>query len=204
MDADIKFISICRCCLSNKGQLKDMTTEVLTSQAKTNLLDVFKQCSGVDFDAKLTTSICQACEAKLQASHEFRELCKASDIVLKQQVKEETISDTEVDDQMEVIFTESLTPESPKAVERDEKPPESKPILDVKVEEPVPVQNELKRKRKGDSSKHGKKRPTSKPEIEEDRDSEQEESLNHSEIGDKVRLEGNFSCDICDEVSRKA
>jgi Zinc-finger associated domain (zf-AD) len=207
MDADIKFLSSCRCCLSDAGQLKDMTSEDLTSDTKFNLLDVFKQCSGVDFDEKLTTSICKSCEAKLHTSYEFREMCKASDIVLKQQVKEESISDTEMDGRMEVIFTDSLTPESPKVAEHDETIPDSKPVLDVKVEESVKVENDQKRKKKSEVSEHTKKRATTKkdltPEIEGDRDSEEDDSTTRLEIGDKVRLEGNFSCDICDEVSSR-
>jgi Zinc-finger associated domain (zf-AD) len=89
MEADKRSLNTCRCCLSTRNQLKDMNSEVLTAIPHLALIDVFKQCSGLEIDEQLTTKICQACDFKLQMSYEFREMCKLSDIALKQQVKAE-------------------------------------------------------------------------------------------------------------------
>jgi Zinc-finger associated domain (zf-AD) len=100
MHADDKFLMTCRCCLSNKGQFKDMTTEVLALNFKSDLslIDVFKQCTGVEFDDVLTTRICLSCEFKLQMCYEFKEMCQASDLVLKQELKDEQVFDAAMND----------------------------------------------------------------------------------------------------------
>jgi hypothetical protein len=109
---------ICYCCLAEtldddmKNMLKDKFDRC---NFKLKLTDAYQTCSGIniDDDAFSQLFICRACETKLQASFQFRELCHNSHETMKGRlesalvdVKEEYESEQEIIGKMTFEITE--------------------------------------------------------------------------------------------------
>jgi hypothetical protein len=105
MDIETKFESLCQCCLTETGVLKNMGTENFKRSNEHNLLAIYKKCSGVEITTaenyKFGHRICERCVDRLTVTYEFREQCKSSYKVLKErydllmELKEEPMSDDE-------------------------------------------------------------------------------------------------------------
>jgi hypothetical protein len=106
MESDLKFNSVCQCCLADDAPMKNMLTEM---DQNVKLIENFQICSGIDLLLESNSTktedtcknICHNCESKLRLSIEFRELCHISQKILKERlssigvIKEEPISDDE-------------------------------------------------------------------------------------------------------------
>jgi hypothetical protein len=100
-----KFNIICRCCLSEEGDMKNMLEDVLVlnKKRKIQILETYSACSGVDFQLvrnETWKNICERCEQTLALAYEFRELCQESNRVLLErsdliplEMKEEALSE---------------------------------------------------------------------------------------------------------------
>jgi hypothetical protein len=105
MDISTKLEQICQCCLTEEGSLIDMHTENFKADTKNFIDEIYKKCSGVDFDEssyKFDQYICENCLSRLTVTYEFRKQCKSSYNILKKkyelllaEVKDEPMSDDE-------------------------------------------------------------------------------------------------------------
>jgi hypothetical protein len=68
--------NLCRCCLASRQTLKNMLHERMKSASAIKMIEFFAVFSGISDE--IATKICKACETKLNASFEFRELIKRS------------------------------------------------------------------------------------------------------------------------------
>jgi tRNA U54 and U55 pseudouridine synthase Pus10 len=67
--------NLCRCCLGRQT-LKNMLHEGMKSASAIKMIEFFAVFSGISDE--IASKICKACETKLNASFEFKELIKRS------------------------------------------------------------------------------------------------------------------------------
>jgi hypothetical protein len=114
METEVKLDNICRCCLQEKNDLKNMLKEIFIAKndGQITMLDGYTICSGVELKSESNyKSICRKCEKNLKISFDFRELCRDSNEVLLERagltdVKTEVLSDTEDNGQDNFVYSE--------------------------------------------------------------------------------------------------
>jgi Zinc-finger associated domain (zf-AD)/Zinc-finger of C2H2 type len=105
MNVENKVDNICRCCLVEEDNMKNMLIEMLVGPERVNFIEAYRICAGLkdlDEDIAMYKQVCATCEYKLKVSYDFRELCQSSAKTLKERsqyqmadVKMEALSDGE-------------------------------------------------------------------------------------------------------------
>jgi uncharacterized protein YbaR (Trm112 family) len=159
-------------------------------QTAVNLLDCYKSCSGIE-DNSCYENVCVKCEKTLRQAYEFRQLCQES----HQKYLEATKGVTEI--QLVEVYPE-LEVKDEVFSEDEMKPPEKDE--DVKAEE-------LKTDDSGQDQEHDDTDEKLDAEASTSKSVKSESSSSDSESGPVVintlnhyLLEGNFICEICDEM----
>jgi hypothetical protein len=111
METEVKLDSICRCCLQQNSDLKNMLKEMFIpkNESKITLLEGYTICSGLELKSENNyKSICSKCEENLKISFGFRQLCRDSNEILldRADVKTEVLSDTEDNGQDNFVYSE--------------------------------------------------------------------------------------------------
>jgi hypothetical protein len=103
--------SLCRCCLQEKGKMKNMLKEILQpppnhKDTKITLFEGYINCSGIEPRPEdIHKSICRKCEKNLKISFEFRELCRESNETLLKTTGLDDISDVKCEEKF--VYSET-------------------------------------------------------------------------------------------------